>query len=196
MVGFQWGKKIQAPRKKDARIKFAGTPCGNRTPSRLIRSQALYPAELRARPRGKPSYYKGNPASTAFQQDPNFTPKQPVVCAGFAVHVATNSKILSRQADLQAPNKQETGNPASVCIPFRYFGVPKGGLEILRKRPQSNRTGSESHLNNQQTSKTERRREGMTAKMSRDPTTRCDPGTVRRFNEALNATMWTGSWRP
>jgi len=46
--------------------------------------QALYPAELRARPKGKLSYYKGNPASTAFQQDPLFTLKKTVVCAGFA----------------------------------------------------------------------------------------------------------------
>src|SRR4030066_1610224 len=42
-----------------------------------VRSQVLYPAELRARTRGKSSYCKGNPASTASQRNPNFTPKIP-----------------------------------------------------------------------------------------------------------------------
>jgi hypothetical protein len=48
--------------------------------------QALYPAELRARPRGKSSYYKGNPPSTAPKKTPFFAPKKRVVCTGFAVH--------------------------------------------------------------------------------------------------------------
>ena len=51
----------------------------------MIRSQVLYPAELRARTRGKSSYCKGNPASTAFGKNPISIPKMPVVCTGFAV---------------------------------------------------------------------------------------------------------------
>src|SRR4030067_3658575 len=75
-----------------------------RTSGHLFRSQVLYPAELRARTRGKLSYCKGNPASTASPQNPLFTPKKPVVCTGFAVranHGPIDREILS---DLFSPH--------------------------------------------------------------------------------------------
>ena len=52
----------------------------------------LHPAELRARPRGKSSYYKGNPASTASPQHRFFTPKMALVCAGFTVRAGLPEK--------------------------------------------------------------------------------------------------------
>jgi len=64
---------------------------GIREHADTTRSQALYPAELRARPRGKLSYYKGNPASTGPAEIPFQTPKKRVVCTGFAVRAVLPS---------------------------------------------------------------------------------------------------------
>src|SRR3990172_952910 len=60
-----------------------------------IRNQVLYPAELRARPRGKSSCCKGFPASTTTPRNPFFTPKKALVCTGFAVCTVSPSEITS-----------------------------------------------------------------------------------------------------
>src|SRR3990172_10963686 len=60
-----------------------------------IRNQVLYPAELRARPRGKSSCCKGFPASTTTPRNPFFTPKKALVCKGFAVCTVSPSGITS-----------------------------------------------------------------------------------------------------
>jgi hypothetical protein len=44
---------------------------------------------------------KGNPASTASQQYPIFTPKMPVVCTGFTVRAAFLKRINTPRTDLR-----------------------------------------------------------------------------------------------
>ena len=78
----------------------------------LIRSQVLYPAELRARQRGKSLYCKGNPASTAYVETPFRTPKMALVCTGFAVRAAFPSEIPSSR-------KSEIGGKVTYC--GQYF---------------------------------------------------------------------------
>ena len=81
----------------------------------------LYPAELRARPRGKSSYYKGNPASTASLQDPLFTPKKAVVCTGFTVL----SLLLLESVRSIIPFRAEMGH---LRVPFHIIPTNnKGG---------------------------------------------------------------------
>ena len=78
-----------------------------------IRSQALYPAELRARPRGKLLYCKGNPPSTGSFENPIRAPKMGVVCTGFAAHTASSVPHSFNQSD-------EKGATAVAATP-RFF---------------------------------------------------------------------------
>ena len=85
-----------------------------------VRSQVLYPSELRARTLGKSSYCKGNPASTALLRNPLFTPEMGVVYAGFAF-----DSVLSPVIPIflrYGPQLPDTVGPNLLTRPYTFEG--------------------------------------------------------------------------
>jgi hypothetical protein len=102
----------------------------------LIRSQALYPAELRARPRGKSSYYKGNPASTAFRKNPFFTFNLSVVCTGFAVHAGSGENPLLWKRFGEVPHPFSEGRQDRLYRTLLAQGDGKKSVDLLETKPE------------------------------------------------------------
>src|SRR4030067_247518 len=87
------------------------------------------------RPRGKLSYCKGNPASSALLRNPLFGPKKRVVCTGFALRADSPHHPIPRKQDFQSkdaspvPVPKRTRGNSSPSTPLKP--VPRGGVVVL-----------------------------------------------------------------